>query len=57
MPRVEKALPAQPAVGAARPVETPSELVELGEIVLDRPAIGVVDEKTQEPPHVTPFAS
>jgi hypothetical protein len=50
--RIQQALPHQPAGGGGLAVLTLAQLVELGEIALDRPPVGIVEQMTHQPAHL-----
>ena len=52
--RIQDALPTQPATCGAFASLPAAELEQLGEIAVNRPAIGVADQQPQEPAHVRP---
>ena len=52
--RIEKVLPLQPSCSGAIAVAPAAQFEELPEIVFNRSSIGVVEQESQQPAHVTP---
>ena len=51
---IQQALPSQPPRRRSLAVPVPAQFEELGQVVFDRPPIGIAEQQSQQPAHVTP---